>query len=254
MSPSFEPTFYIPLYTLVGNQYAYLWALIPSLAVAYYLPLLIVRRSRLRTPTSMLGFSLFLSGSILLIIAFYSTLTAETMGMDRYLGSPGYLFLALSLVPAMMMLTSVVGSKKFVSFSLLALLIIPMVAIGSNAPDRAVDVHKAVFEPYETRAYSAGKAMLLLPQGTTVIRSKEITVPDELKLEEKDLDLKTIYVSYKPTRNLLLSLESGESSLTDYQNITFILNGIHYPGIKKQSENEAIIVFDDGKYFMAKVD
>jgi hypothetical protein len=252
--PKLNPQYYVPLNTQVGDQYAYIWALPPSLAAGYYFTLLLIKRDRLINIEERLQFACWFSGSLLLLLAFYSTLTAETLGTDQLLGSPAYFFITLSLAQAIELLTEVRRrALRFTAFLFLAFLIMTNVAIGSNTPDRAVDVHQKVFEPHTSR-WSLGVFLTtFMAPNPIVTMSKDVTVPTELSLKYESIGIRHISPSYKDIRNLLLSLESGEPSLGQFKCMFFALNAVHYPNIKLKAMSEADIIYVEGKYLIAKV-
>ncbi len=240
---------YTPLYTQSGLQYTIPWAIPVAVGSAYYL-LQAIRRRRPWSKVELLGGICYVSGTLLVVGSFVLLAGAATSNADRYLGSPGYLLLLLSLAPA---LGYAFGPGRRALLACLLLLVLVTVAIGPSIPDISPDSHASVFEPpSSSTVLFYGSTLQAYPNGAILAAEKNFQPPVNL-VSLNELKLTAPYsASYKDTRNLLGGINAGTTTLASVPRAFLVIDSTYLPGFLAEAGNSSNILMSSGQYFVVQ--
>jgi hypothetical protein len=241
---------YTPLYTESGLQYTLPWAFPVAISAAYYLVMVIRRRSESWSRRDLIGAICFIGGALLIVGSLFLLIGSPTSNADRYLGSPGYLLVLVSLVAPVTFLFSRRGPKILVVAFLVLLL--TMIAVGPSVPDISPDSHAAIFEPPTTSSVQFyGSTLAAYPPLSTVASEKNFQPPITLQALHEADGIVLYSVSYKNTRDLLGGISAGTIDIKSFPNVYFIVDSSYLPGFLHNGGSLSDIYMSSGNYFVA---
>lgn len=243
-------TSYVPLYTSSGLQYTLLWALPLALSSGYYLRKLASREHEEWSKQESLGLLCYVGGALLVLGSYAILATSSTSTADRYLGSPGYLLIVLSLtLPVSVVL---LNSRRGLVLALLVLLV-GVTAIGPSLPDISPDAHSAIFEPFTASSiqFYATSLKMYSANSTTVIE-KDFGDPISLQTLLEAQNTNPISASYKVTRDILGELAQGTANISDFKTAFFTVDTSLLPGFLPQVGNASDIYLSSGRFIIVR--
>jgi hypothetical protein len=240
---------YVPLYTSSGLQYTIAWAVPVVLSSAYYLARIVSGRNESRSKQESLGLLCFAGGIVLAVGSFLILASSPASGADRYLGSPAYLLIVLSLAPPITLLLSRAGTKILVAMFLI--LLVAMIAVGPSIPDISPDSHATIFEPPTSSSIQFFSSSLpLFPTNATIAAEKDFVAPVSSQALLEEQKISPLYALYKPTRDLLGGLAQGTINISSYEKVFFIVDTALLPGFLPQVRNSSNIYLSSGRFVL----
>jgi len=248
LNVSLQESYYQPLYSQIGVQFAVLWAIPLALAVGYYSNMLFFRRYALRSAANSLGLGCFVGGTLLLMISFLAIVNSSSLNTDRYLGTPAYFLLIISLVPAI----GLALSRSRITSGILLTTLVISISIGTTLPDISPDLHRSVFEPPTRRSIEWSEMVFeLLPDEAVIAKTKNFREPLSYRSYEEQSFLR-FDPSYKIVRATLNEIESNEQKISDFPDVLFVIDSSSRPLFLKQVEERVNILVDGGEYLILR--
>jgi hypothetical protein len=242
---------YTPLYTQSGLQYTLTWALPVAVSAAYYLVRVVRRGTESWSRQDLLGLVCFIGGALLIVGSLFFLIGVPASNSDRYVGSPGYVLMLVSLVAPTTYLFSKRGSRILLVAFLVILL--TMIAVGPSVPDISPDSHAAIFEPPTASSIQFyGSSLSAFPPGSTVASEKNFQFPTTLQALNEFSGVAGYSTSYKVTRDLLGGISAGTINIGSYPNIFFVVDSSYLPGFLHNGGSLSDIYLSSGNYLVAE--
>ena len=240
---------YTPLYTQSGLQYTVTWSAPIAIASAYYLAKVFSSRREHWSKRDSVGVLFYVAGFLLVAGSFVILAFASTSGSDRYLGTPGYLLMVVSLVPPLSTVFSVGANKLLVATFLI--LLIGMIAVGPSLPDISPNSHAAIFEPPTSSSVQFYSSTLALyPFNSTIAAEKNFapSISQTALSEIQSLLTHQYSTTYKTTRDLLGEIAAGVNSTAKFPGVFFVVDNSLLPGFLQSTESNSDIYFSSSEY------